>query len=251
MIKSKKPKPLTPLLILWAALMLYLPYTAWPQLVVGQYEDEAPTRTWNNIGVITTPGVSLGETQFTLARDCSVSLTNPALLSHLPKFTITINGALTRTSLFRYSLINTGALSSQENISLLLYSLDYLGASYSFKGWTIALNFAILEYYYRPGVHLDSTFQGQIYQTLDFNQDGVLSTINLSLARKINDRFSLGIGVNIVRGWLEKTVDENFVFDGFILKDTVKHDFTGFYMNGGIVYNLTDKLTLGAMCRTP
>jgi len=244
-------KHIAPLLILWVALLLNPSKTAWPQIVVGQYEDEAPMRTWNNIGIITTPAVSMGETQFTLARDCSVALTNPALLSRLPKFTIAVNGATTRSSFFRYSMINTGALSSQENISLYLLALDYLGASYSFKGWTIALNFAILEYYYRPGIHLESRYDGQIYQTLNFNQDGALSAINLSLARKISDRFSLGLGVNFVRGWLEKTVDEQFVFDDFFLKDAVKHDFTGFYVNGGIVYDLTEKLTLGAMFRTP
>jgi len=251
MIKLTHHKPFSFLLILWAALLLYLPNPVWPQFVVGQYEDEAPMRTWNNIGIITTPGVSMGETQFTLARDCSASLTNPALLSRLPKFTITVNGAITRASFFRYSLINTGALTSQENISLLVYALDYLGASYSFKGWTVALNFAILEYYYRPGVHLESTYEGQIYHTLNFNQDGVLSTINFSLARKISDRFSLGIGVNFVGGWLEKTVDEQYVFDDFILNDVVKHNFTGVYVNGGIVYDVTGKLTLGVMFRTP
>jgi len=251
MMGSKNHKPLTVLLILGAALLLYLPNPVWPQLVIGQYEDEAPMRTWNNLGIVTTPAVSLGETQFTLARDCSVSLTNPALLSRLPKFTITVNGALNRASFFRYSLVNTGALTSQENISVFIYALDYLGASYSFKGWTVGLNFALLEYYYRPGVRLETTYEGQIYHTLDFNQDGVLSTINFSLARKISDRFSLGLGVNFVGGWLDKTVDENFVFDNFIIQDTVKHDFTGFYMNGGIVYDATDKLTLGAMFRTP
>lgn len=193
----------------------------------------------------------MGETQFTLARDCSVSLTNPALLSRLPKFTITVSGSVSRSSFFRYSLVNTGALTSEGNISMYILALDYLGASYSFKGWTIALNFAILEYYYRPGIHLETRFENQIYHTLDFNQDGILSTINLSLARKISDRFSLGFGVNVVRGWMEKTVDENFVLDDFILEDEVKHDFKGFYVNGGIVYDVTDKLTLGAMIRTP
>jgi long-subunit fatty acid transport protein len=251
MTGSKNHKPLSVLLILGAALLLYLPNQVWSQLVIGQYEDEAPMRTWNNVGIVTTPAVSMGETQFTLARDCSVSLTNPALLSRLPKFTIAVNGALNRASFFRYSLVNTGTLTSQENISVFAYALDYLGASYSFKGWTVGLNFAILEYYYRPGVHLEATYEGQIYHTLNFNQDGVLSTINFSLARKINDRFSFGLGVNFVSGWLEKTVDENFVFDDFILKDTIKHNFTGFYMNGGIVCDVTDKLTLGAMFRTP
>ena len=255
MTKSKchktNTRPIIFLLLLGAALLLYLPRASWPQLVVGQYEDEAPMRTWNNIGIITTPAISMGETQFTLARDCSVSLTNPALLSQLPKFTVTINGSFARSSFLRYSLVNTGALTSDENISLYIFALDYLGASYSYKDWTVALNFAILEYYYRPAVRLESRYEDQLYHILNFNQDGVLSTINFSIARKIAERFSIGLGVNFVRGWLEKTVDEQFVYDDFILKDEVKHDFTGFYVNGGIVYDVTDKLTLGAMFRTP
>jgi len=248
---STHSRPVLAFAILGAVLFFLLPNAAWPQLVVGQYEDEAPMRTWNNIGVLTTPAVSMGETQFTLARDCSVGLTNPALLSRLPKFTIAVNGAVTGASFFRYSLVNTGALTSQENISLYILALDYLGASYSFKGWTIALNFAILEYYYRPGVRLESKYEGQTYHTLDFNQDGALSVVNFSLARKIGDKISLGLGINFVRGWLEKTVDEQFVLDDFLLKDAVKHDFTGFYVNGGMAYDATDKLTLGAMFRMP
>lgn len=225
--------------------------------MIGQYVDEAPVRTWNNIGVLTAPAIGLGETQFTLTResgdsgDSSVALTNPALLSRLPKFTVSLSGSFTRATFLKYSLINTGAVTSNGNIYVAIVALDYMGASVRYKEFTLALSFGILEYYYRPGVRVENESEGQLYHTLEFNQEGALGTINFSLAYKINDRLSAGLGANFVRGTLEKSVDERYHISDITQEDKDSSDYSGFYVNGGVVFDVSDRVTVAAIFRTP
>ncbi len=64
------------LLLLW----LFLLSPAWSQLVLGQYEDEAPLRSWNQYGFLGATSLAVGGTRFAFATDCSTSLANPSLL---------------------------------------------------------------------------------------------------------------------------------------------------------------------------
>lgn len=232
-------------------LLLLLPSSGWSQVVIGQYEDEAPVRTWNNIGILTASAVGLGETQFTLARDSSVALTNPALLSRLPKFTVSLNGSGTRATFLKYSLINTGAVTTTGAIDVGIIALDYAGASVRFRRFTLALSFGLLEYYYRPGVRVESNYEGNLYHTLEFDQDGALRTINFALAYKISDRLSAGIGANFIKGVLDKSVEERYYVTEVTQEDKDSSDYSGFYVNGGVVYDVSDRVTVAAMIRTP
>ena len=231
--------------------LLLLPSSGWTQVVIGQYVDEAPIRTWNNIGVLTASAVGLGGTQFTLAQDSSVALTNPALLSRLPKFTVSLNGSFTRATFLKYSLINTGAVTSTGAIDVGVIALDYAGASVRFRRFTVALSYGLLEYYYRPGVRVESNYEGNLYHTLEFNQDGALRTINFALAYKISDRLSAGIGANFIKGVFDKSVEERNYVTEITQEDKDSSDYSGFYVNGGIVYDVSDRVTLAAMIRTP
>jgi len=231
--------------------LLLLPSSGWTQVVIGQYVDEAPIRTWNNIGVLTASAVGLGGTQFTLAQDSSVALTNPALLSSLPKFTVSLNGSFTRATFLKYSLINTGAVTSTGAIDVGVIALDYAGASVRFRRFTVALSFGLLEYYYRPGVRVESNYEGNLYHTLEFNQDGALRTINFALAYKISDRLSAGIGANFIKGVFDKSVEERNYVTEITQEDKDSSDYSGFYVNGGVVYDVSDRVTLAAMIRTP
>jgi len=231
--------------------LLLLPSSGWTQVVIGQYVDEAPIRTWNNIGVLTASAVGLGGTQFTLAQDSSVALTNPALLSRLHKFTVSLNGSFTRATFLKYSLINTGAVTSTGAIDVGVIALDYAGASVRFRRFTVALSFGLLEYYYRPGVRVESNYEGNLYHTLEFNQDGALRTINFALAYKISDRLSAGIGANFIKGVFDKSVEERNYVTEITQEDKDSSDYSGFYVNGGIVYDMSDRVTLAAMIRTP
>jgi long-subunit fatty acid transport protein len=232
-------------------LLLLLPSSGWTQVVIGQYLDEAPFKTWNNIGVLTASAVGLGETQFTLAQDSSVALTNPALLSRLPKFTVSLNGSFARATFHKYSIINTGAVTSTGTIDVGIIALDYAGGSVRFRRFTLALSFGLLEYYYRPGVRVESNYEGNLYHTLEFNQDGALRTINFALAYKISDRLSAGIGANFIKGVLDKSVEERYYVTEVTQEDKDSSDYSGFYINGGVVYDLSDRVTVAAMIRTP
>jgi len=231
--------------------LLLLPSSGWTQVVIGQYVDEAPIRTWNNIGVLTASAVGLGGTQFTLAQDGSVALTNPALLSRLHKFTVSLNGSFTRATFLKYSLINTGAVTSTGAIDVGVIALDYAGASVRFRRFTVALSYGLLEYYYRPGVRVESNYEGNLYHTLEFNQDGALRTINFALAYKISDRLSAGIGANFIKGVFDKSVEERNYVTEITQEDKDSSDYSGFYVNGGVVYDVSDRVTLAAMIRTP
>jgi long-subunit fatty acid transport protein len=98
---------------------------------------------------------------------------------------------------------------------------------------------------------VDSKYEGNLYHRLEFNQDGALGNINLAMAYKINDRFSVGIGANFIGGTLDKSVEEQNYVGEVTQEDKDSSEYSGFYVNGGIVYDVTDKLTVAAIVRTP
>jgi len=228
-----------------------LPNLSWPQMTIGQYEDEAPLRTWNTFGFSTAPSLAMGEARFTLASDCSASLSNPALLTALPKFTLTLNSSVDTASMFKYSMVNTGVLYTNGNSSLGFLAFDFAGASIGIKNWTFALSIVLLENYLRPSVDLSSyTSAGDIARTFIFDQDGSLKNINFSVARKLFGNLSLGIGLNYAYGFLEKNYEDDWVISNFSISDRKYHEFESFYINGGLVLDLTKKLKAAAVFRT-
>jgi len=229
---------------LFLLLVFFLPSYSWPQMTLGQYEDEAPFRTWNTFGITTAPSLGLGETRLTFASDCSAALSNPALLGLLPKVTITLNSSLTSASLFKYSLINTGVLYSPGNISLSLLALDFAGASLRVKSWTLALSASLLETYDRPRAIAES-----YDYSLEFDQGGELKDINFSIARKIFGPMRAGIGLNFVSGDFKKEVIESETMPSITITDSLSHKFRGYYLNGGLVLDL-HKIIVAAIFRT-
>lgn len=231
-------------------LLIALPVASPAQLVIGQYEDEAPLRTWNSFGVATASSLGRGETMFALADDCSAALSNPALLAGLPKFTLSLNGSYSRHTLFRYSIVNTGVLVSDKNLGIGLFALDFGGLSFRIKGWTFALTAALSEVYDRPQAYAQSTYQGAPYSAILFDQSGFLRTINLAVARRIGRRFQVGLGFNFVRGELRRKVeDEDFESD-ITISHRINQSYSGFYFNGGLLARVTDRLDLALVFRT-
>ncbi len=227
--------------ILFFSLTLILfPKISWSQ--TGQYEDEAPLRTWNTFGFLTAPSLAMGETQFSTASNCAASLSNPALLTDLPRITLTINSSIDTASLFKFAAINTGPFTSDENSILSILSANFAGASIRIKNWTVAFNMALLESYHRPSV--DESF-------LEFDQRGNLKNINFSVARKVFGNLSVGIGLNYVFGSREKEMAEEQVVSNITITDRKYHEFTGYYVNGGVVLDVTKKFRVAAVFRTP
>jgi len=227
--------------------MALLHSKSWPQMTtVGQYEDEAPFRTWNNLGITTASSLALGETQLTSASDCSAAFSNPALLSFLPRITITLNSSLSSASFFKYSLVNTGVLSTQGNVSLSLFGLDFAGASLSIKNWTFALGAGLLESYHRPRTRAEYSSY-----FLNFDQTGQLRNINFSVARKVLGNLSAGIGLNFVYGDFKKEVIDTLTIPQLPTIDSLSHKFQGSYITAGLLLDIGDKIQVAASFRTP
>ena len=237
--------------LLSISISVLFPEICWPQMTLGQYEDEDPFRTWNTFGITTASSLAMGETQFTIAADCSVALSNPALLSHLPRITFTLSSSLSSASFYKYSIVNTGVLFTDENLSSQLLGLDFAGASVRVKNWILALSMAHVENYHRPKASASSTYGGYIYESKNFEQEGVLKNINFSIARKIFNGLSAGFGLNYTYGHFEKTETDIDHFDNITITDSLSHEFKGFFLNGGLILNLTEKIAIAAVFRTP
>src|SRR4030042_1792140 len=235
---------------LFAIFLFALPAISTAQLVIGQYEDEAPLRTWNTFGLATAASIGRGETMLALADHCSAALSNPALLAGLPKFTLSLNGSYSRSTLFRYSIVNTGVLVSKGNLGIGLFALDFGGLSYRFRDWHFALTAAITEVYDRPQAYAHSTYEGAPYASILFEQSGFLRTINVAGARSVGRRFQVGIGLNFIQGELERNVEDQYVVDQIPISHHTSQNFSGFYLNGGFLARVTERLDLAVTFRT-
>jgi len=231
-----------------ACFLLLLPVEALGQLVLGQYEDEAPARTWNTLGVGLAPSLGWGNIQIAASPDVSGSLVNPALLPGLPRLSATIGGSYASSTLFRYSVLNTGVLRTSGNVSDSGLAFDFAGAAFRAGRWAFAVSSALLETYHRPS--LDARSDDGSY-SLRMRQSGELRGINLSAARRLGRRFAAGIGVTIYSGKLERTILEDFVSDGVAIDDRKNRDFSGFYLNAGLTCSLSDRVSASIAFRTP
>lgn len=232
-------------------LLIFIPAAISAQTILGQYEDEAPLRTWNVLGVTTASQIGMGDTGFASVRDCSAALVNPSLLTKLPKYSAVLNAAYTMGHMHKFSFINTGVLLTEKNPALGIYSLNYFGIAMKHKGWGLAASTAILEDYDRPQVNSEIYFGDTLYKTFSFKQQGTLRVFNFALSRRINKWISAGIGINLLTGSFQKEWEDEWVISEISISDLKTLDFSGFYLNGGLLFDLTDKLAVGAVFRTP
>jgi len=230
---------------------LLFPCQARPQLILGQYEDEAPVRTWNTLGIELAPSLACGGARTAAAWDASAALVNPALLCGLPKLTVTANGSRTSASMFRYSILNTGVLSIPENLTETVSALDFGGLSFRTGDWAFAFSAALLESYGRPPLDFQADSQAELVYSIQAVQSGDLRNFNLSAARRLSRRLAAGLGLNLVSGRLERTISENFVADGITIEDRKSQDFKGFFINAGLSLLLSERVSLAVAVRTP
>jgi len=242
------PRFLLPVALSAFCLLLSLPVSA--QLVLGQYEDEAPLGTWNVFGFATAPTLALGGARFARAWDLAAGLADPALLVTLPKSSVTLSASDSRASMFKYSLVNTGVVSSDGNLAANALGLDLGGFAYRWGGWALAAAAGIIENYGRPGVAVSN---GSATYELDMTQSGWLRDYHVSAARRITDGFSAGLGLNYVSGNLHRLVVEKTVEPGgeITITDAKSEKYSGFFLNGGVAWDLTGSLTAALVFRTP
>lgn len=240
-----------PVFFLLFFILTLLAQPALSQLNLGQYEDEAPLGTWNILGISTAFALSMGGPHFALAADSSAGFTNPALLPKLARFTLSVSSSFTAASLFKYSLVNTGVLGTDKNLTIGIFGIDFAGISLNLKGWAFAINLGLAEYYNRPKAEYTSSSRGQTNYSLGFQQEGFLRNLNFALSRRLGGRLALGLGINLITGKLEKKIEEKWPVSDITIIDRKSHNFSGYFFNAGFLLEVTERLTLGAMFRTP
>ncbi len=161
------------------------------QLVLGQYEDEAPLGTWNIFGAPSAPAVGLGGVQFARAWDSSVSLTNPALLLTLPRLSAFVSASYAVTTLFKYSLVNTGVVASSGNLAAGILGLDCGGLSFRSGKWALGVAVAVPESYGRPKIVVGSS-DGVWSDRLTLDQTGYLRIFHAGIACRRDCRWAWG-----------------------------------------------------------
>ncbi len=216
------------------------------QLVLGQYEDEAPLASWNVFGAVSAPAQGLGGIRIGRAFDASVSTTNPALLLSLPRASVGLTCSYTAASLYRYSLVNTGVLSTALNLSVGSFALETGSFAYRTGGWAVGFTADILENFARPGARSMYDPGG-----IEVEQSGVLRAWNIAVARRFGRRLSLGVGLNLVDGRLDRTVVEAWPLAGYTITDDKSERFSGFFVNAGLSAELSPSVSVSLAVKTP
>jgi hypothetical protein len=218
------------------------------QLVLGQYEDEAPLGTWNVFGSPPAPSVGLGGAQFARPWDASSSLANPALLASLPRLSAFLSGSYAAASLFKYSVVNTGVVESAGNPAVGVFGLDGGGLAVRLGPWALALVAAAPESYGRPSIAV-----GEAGYKLTFNQTGYLRIFHAGLARRLPAGWTFGLGLNYAIGRLDRSTVELYGAgaSGITITDDKAESFHGFYVNAGLTWEGTRRLTAAFVVRSP
>jgi long-subunit fatty acid transport protein len=216
------------------------------QLVIGQYEDEAPMRTWNTFGLPGAAEIGLAGTQFTLASDTTALFANPALMTRLPRLSVTVSGASTTADFYRYSLVNTGVVSSSANLPLGIYALESAAVSFRLGAWAVGVGYGLQDVYDRPPVNIN-----YITYELTFAQTGTLNVLNFSLARAFGRHVSAGIGFNVLSGKLTRSMFERYGSGYETITDDITQDFKGSYFNGGLFFDVVDSFHVSLVFRAP
>lgn len=248
LFRRSSPVLLSSLVVL--ALLAYPPTSA-AQLVLGQYEDEAPLRTWNSLGPLGAASLGLGETCFALAADTTAAFVNPALLARLPKYTVTLSASLSAADLYRFSVLNTGVLESAGNTREESYALDYGGASFRWRGWTVGISAGLTADYGRPDLLYEYAPHGSLSYSLSSDQAGFRRTFQAAVARDLGRRLALGIGFHLSDGHLERRVKEDTPSAGYSILDEKTQELRGFFFTAGLLWEPVDGLRFGGAVRTP
>ena len=228
------------------ALFLICAGMAQAQLVMGQYEDEAPFRTWNSVGLTGAAALGLAGTQFTLAMDATSGAANPALLARLPRLSLAVNGSYTSAEFYRYALVNTGVVYSQANLPHGLYALESAAVSGRLGPWAFGIAYGFQEAYDRPPVDaFDYDYR------LQFSQTGALRVLNFSAARSFGGRISIGVGFNLLSGDLTRSTRDDWGSGLETITSDITQSWKGFYFNGGLLFSVSDSFQVALVARAP
>ncbi len=232
--------------LLAACLVIASPLSA--QLILGQYEDEAPLGSWNVFGSPSAPSAGMG-VLFARLSDASISFSNPALLVGLPRLSACLSTSYASATLQRFSLVNTGVVSTSGNPGVGALGIDHGAVAFRRGGWAFALAAAVAEKYGRPEILAGS---GGSYE-LRFSQSGGLRIFHGAASRRLFKGWSIGLGLNFASGAFERSTYEQTVslVRTVIITDDKREEFHGVFLNGGIAWEASERLTASVVFRSP
>jgi hypothetical protein len=248
-MRTGTARALLPAAVAAACLAIAGPVSA--QLVLGQYEDEAPLGTWNIFGAPSAPSAGLG-VSFVRAADPSISLTNPALLTGLARASVALSGSYAVATLYKYSFVNTGVVSSDGSLAAGVLGFDHGAFAFRSGEWAFALAAAVPESYARPAVLAGFEGEGVSYG-LSLDQSGRLRLTQGSIARRLPGGLSVGLGVNYAAAALDRSIVERTETPDRVvtITDDKSERLGGFFLNGGVSWEASRRLTASLVFRSP
>jgi long-subunit fatty acid transport protein len=209
--------------------------------------------------------IGMGGAFIAVADDATAASWNPGGLIQLevPEMSIVGAGFYRQEDLdFRTNPEANGTNSVSET------RINYLSATYPFAlgkfNMVVSANYQNLYDLTRDWDFILNQSSGNlsIMQDVDYEQDGTLSAWGFAYCLQISPQFSFGVTLNfwedgIYKNKWEQTVDQkgsgtlagyNFTFES---RNKSQFYFSGFNANLGILWNVTSKLNLGAVFKTP
>ncbi len=234
-------------LLLTVLLAAAVPLSA--QYVPGQYEDEAPFRTWNSVPYIGAAALGRGQTVFVWGAEATASAANPALLPDLPKWTFSAGGSLQNATARRYGPVNSGPVSSEEPLGHTLFSGDHAAVSFHSGRWAFAAGVFLSESYDRPAAEIVESYYSRTY-VFRFTQTGFLRTFHLAAAFRLTPRLAFGLGLNFDSGRLDLELFED-MYGSYQITGTKTADLSGRFVNGGLIWDISPSFRAALTFRTP
>ena len=209
--------------------------------------------------------LGMGGAFIAIADDATAASWNPGGLIQLETPEISLVGAF-----FSRSEDNTFGTNPEPSgkQSISEERINYLSAAYPFSffghNMIVSLNYQNL-YDFTRDWKFPLTEQSEIIsltQNIDYQQEGGLSAIGIAYGMQITPQFSFGFTLNFWEDgiynndWKQTTHQQG---SGTVLGNPCtfesamndKYSFNGFNINLGILWNITNKVTLGAVFKTP
>lgn len=149
-------------------------------------------------------------------------------------------------------------------------NINYFSLAYPFtllnRNMVVSLNYQHLYDFTREWTFplLERSDRVSAVWDFDYRQEGSLYAIGLAYAIQVTPRFSFGITLNFWEDWLgdngwdQKRIQKGDGIDhldntrfSYDYRSWNRFSFSGFNANLGLLWNVTDKLTLGAVLKTP
>ena len=209
--------------------------------------------------------LGMGGAFIAVADDATAASWNPGGLIQLETPEVSVVGAYFDRAEDNTFGTNSEASGSQ-NVSK--SSINYLSAAYPFTFWghnmIASVNYQNLYDFTREWNFplMQASGNLSLDQDVDYAQDGSLSALGIAYCVQITPGFSFGLTLNFwedglyPNDWEQNTfqsgsgiyVGNPFIFES---KSYDKYSFSGFNVNLGILWHVNNKITIGAVLKTP